>query len=128
MSDILTLAVIAFTLKLFLIMLNRSAIIVRPKKAYIDWASSLDDVELLPAAEDERTVYLIPAYDTEEEAAGFLAQAWESIFEAELESWHLVEEDWPAERTLKMFREWFDVEMHSLIVDLCGDPLQDDGF
>ena len=46
----------------------------------------------------------------------------------ELAGWHQLEEDWPANRTYTMFREWFTVEWHSLVIDLCGDPLKDDGY
>jgi hypothetical protein len=37
------------------------------------------------------------------------------------------ESTWPTERTYAAFREWFDVEVHSVVIDLvAGEPLLDD--
>jgi hypothetical protein len=106
-------------------MLNRAAVIVRPKQPYLDWAAGLDDAGVAPEVGGERTVYLIPSYDTQEEAWDILAEAWESIFDAELWDWHTDEAAWPPGRTFAMFKEWFDVEIHSVVEDLCGYELVD---
>lgn len=107
-------------------MLNRSAVIVRPKQPYLDWAKGLDGSNLDPSDLSERTVYLLPEYDDDVEGMAMLAKAYGLIFESELESWHLIEEDWPANRTFAMFRQWFEIEMHSMVNDLTGEPLVDD--
>ena len=102
--------------------------IVRPKQPYVDWAAGLDDSDTVPTEDDERTVYLLPEYDDEVDGMALLSMAYEMIFESELENWHLIEEDWPSNRTFAMFREWFEIEMHSMVVDLCDEPLMDDEF
>jgi hypothetical protein len=33
---------------------------------------------------------------------------------------------WPRKRTLALFREWFTVELHSVVEDLCDYKLVDD--
>lgn len=109
-------------------MLNRSAVVVRPKQPYIDWALGLDDSGLAPTADDERAVYLIPEYDDDVEAMEILSQAYDIIFEAELDAWHTDESAWPKNRTFAMFREWFEVEFHSMVDDLCGYELSDDNL
>ncbi len=43
-------------------MLNRAAVIVRPKKPYLDWAAGLDDSGLVPDPTSDQTVCLIPTY------------------------------------------------------------------
>ncbi len=43
---------------------------------------------------------------------------YEAIFEEELGAWHRVEADWPRQRNLKLFLAWFEVEVHSLVLDL----------
>ena len=48
------------------------------------------------------------------------------IFERELEAWHTDESAWPTARTFEVFCEWFDIEMHSIVEDLCGDLITDD--
>lgn len=46
-------------------MLNRGALIVRPKQPFLDWAAGLDDSGIVPDVEGERTVYLIPQFEDE---------------------------------------------------------------
>ncbi len=106
-------------------MLNRSAIIVRPKKPYIDWAARFEDAGS-PFKEDDRIVYLLPEYYDDKEALETLERAFDMIFEAELMGWHTKVEDWPQDRTFATFKKWFTVEKHSLVQDLCGDPMEDD--
>ena len=107
-------------------MLNRGVVIVRPRQPYIDWADGLDDSDILPSPEGERTVYLIPEYEDEDQAMSILSTCYQRIFEAELEGWHTVESDWPLNRSFKMFCEWFSIELHSMVDDLCGYPFEDD--
>jgi len=107
-------------------MLNRGAIIVRPKQPFLDWAAQLDVTGHLPNPNDEQTVYLIPEYDDDIEAVRILSEGYDVIFEAELEGWHTRQSDWPKNRTFAMFREWFDIEFHSVVEDLCEYAIEDD--
>lgn len=107
-------------------MLNRGAIIVRPKQPYLDWAASLNDSDLVPDGEGERTIYLVPEYGDDDEAMEMLARTYDLIFEEELVGWHTVEADWPKNRTFEMFLDWFEVEFHSMVDDLCENPIEDD--
>ena len=107
-------------------MLNRAVLIVRPKQPYIDWAAGLDDSGLVPDAEGEKTVYLIPSFEDDDEAEEILKQVYPEIFERELDAWHTDEADWPEKRTLAMFKQWFDVELHSVVEDICEYEIIDD--
>lgn len=109
-------------------MLNRGSLIVRPKQPYLDWAASLDDSGILPEKDDERTIYLIPEYESDEEAMAVLSLCYGEIFEMELAGWHLVEADWPKDRTFSMFQEWFSLELNSCVEDVCGYEFFDDGL
>ncbi|MFM9967391.1 MAG: hypothetical protein ACKVQK_03150 [Burkholderiales bacterium] len=109
-------------------MLNRSILIVRPRQPFIDWVAGLDGDPTPPTADGEQTVYLIPAYEDEDEAEAVLEAVWEDVFEKELWSWHTTEADWPKPRTLELFRQWFDIEMHSVVEDVCGYEIADDGL
>ena len=66
-------------------------------------------------------LYLIPDYDTQEEAEGILEEVYEAIFEAELDYWNRDTGTWPAERTYAVFRKWFEVRFYPLIQDLVGE-------
>jgi hypothetical protein len=107
-------------------MLNRSAVILRPAQPFLDWAAQLDDSGLLPSVDGEQTIYLIPEYEDEFEALEILSRCYDILFEAELEGWHVDEAAWPRNRTFRMFREWFSIEFHSLVEDICAYPLEDD--
>ncbi len=107
-------------------MLNRAVLVVRPKKPYIDWAVGLDDSGLVPDPDDDVTAYLIPEYEDDVEAEEILALVYSEIFERQLDEWHTLEADWPKNRTLAMFKEWFHIELHSVVEDLCAEPLIDD--
>jgi len=106
--------------------LNRAVLIVRPKQPYIDWATGLDDSGLVPDTEDEKTVYLIPSFEDDDDAEEILKQICPEIFERELDAWHTDEADWPENRTLAMFKQWFDIELHSVVEDICEDEIVDD--
>ena len=53
-------------------MLNRSAIIVRPKQPYLDWALALNDSNVVPDRDGEQTIYLVPEYDDDSHAEQIL--------------------------------------------------------
>lgn len=69
-------------------MLNRGVLIVRPKQPYLDWAAGLDDSGLVPDPNDEKTVYLIPSFDSDEQAWKIVEQVYSEVFENELYGWH----------------------------------------
>ena len=66
---------------------------------------------------------LIPILEDDTDIEAMLAIVYNAIFEAELENWHLIEANWPTNRTFAMFQEWLDVEVHSLVSDLYDAPL-----
>ena len=107
-------------------MLNRAALIVRPKEPFIQWALSIDNDGIGPEADDEQTVYLIPQFDDQRGFERILKKIWPEIFECELEDWYTDETLWPPNRTYAMFKKWFRVEYHTVIEDLCGLPLEVD--
>ena len=48
--------------------------------------------------------------------------AW--LFEFQLSAWTEDESLWPADRDLKRFREWFRVDIHSVVVDAGDDDIE----
>jgi len=52
--------------------------------------------------------------------------AYLEVFENELYGWHTDESEWPANRDLETFRQWFTIELHSVVEDLCDDQIIDD--
>jgi len=109
------------------LVLNRAALIVRPKKPYIDWANSLEPSgpKLTPdRPEPEHTICLVEELSHDLNPRPALRKYCTAIFEQELAGWHRDPNDWPPKRDLDTFKEWFAVELHSLVVDLANIPLE----
>ena len=86
---------------------NRCAVRIYPSGQLLDWTRGLDlDVEVAGASEP--CLYLIPDYDTQEEAEEIIEDVYKAIFEAELDYWHRDTGAWPAESTYPAFRKWFE--------------------
>jgi hypothetical protein len=106
--------------------IDRSLIVVRPKQPFLDWVQSVDYEESLKLehVRDDPSAYLIPELWYKEEQPAILTWCYEVVFEAELESWYTDPALWPPNRDLKVFLEWFDVEFHSGVFDLCDGPIR----
>lgn len=107
-------------------MLNRAALIVRPKQPFLDWAAGLDDSGLVPDVDGEKTVYLVPEFESDEEGLRVLRRVYAEIFERELDGWHTDPSAWPQKRDFKTFQQWFSIELHSVVEDVVDDALIDD--
>lgn len=107
-------------------MLNRAVLIVRPKQPFLDWAAQLDDSGLVPEVTGEQTVYLVPEFEDDAEVQHVLKRIFAEVFERELFGWHTDETAWPKHRTFAMFRQWFQIELHSVVEDLCDSEIIDD--
>jgi hypothetical protein len=108
--------------------INRTAVIVEVKEPYMQWADALDDGG--PRARDHPRRNLVSVYliEEEEDPEDALKRHWDWIFEEKLVSWHRVPEDWPQQRTNKMFHEWFDVRLVELVFDLADAPMIHEEF
>jgi len=98
--------------------IDRNAIIVRPKKPFYDWLSSVFPADKPTSSTDENNIYLIREMDNNEAILKWLRKNYEKIFLNELNDWYTDEEGWPENRTYKMFAEWFDIEICSMVLDL----------
>ena len=107
--------------------INRAVLVVKPKQPFLAWAHSLDDESkdlTLERLREDCTAYLIPEIQFDSEQHQVLGRCFELLFEEELEAWHTEPKDWPQYRNLEMFLEWFEVEFHSLVFDLCDYQIQ----
>jgi hypothetical protein len=106
-------------------MINRCILIVKAKQPFQLWLQSLPDPADLTLEEITRdsTAYLLPAYEEDNDRKRLLRRYFDLIFEEQLSSWWRDETDWPAKRDMKTFTQWFDVEFHSVVLDLVDKPL-----
>lgn len=98
--------------------INRNAIVVKPKQALFNWINFIYPDEPVEAGDDEGTVYLVKEKNSNEAIEKWLKKNYDKIFQNELNNWHTDENDWPHKRTYKLFKDWFDVEIHTMILDL----------
>ena len=97
--------------------INRNAIVVKLKQPFFDWVNAVEP-SFSVTQKEEGTVYLIREKVSNEAIERWLSRNFDKIFVTELEGWLTIESDWPAKRTYKLFKEWFEVEIHSMIFDL----------
>lgn len=110
--------------------INRDLLYIRPKQACIDWLRkiypdlSISDSEL--NAHDQGRAFLIPEFDSEEDALGWVHENWE-FWSDELFS-HLCFEDqyWPKDRSAQLLREYFDIRYESMVEDILNEPVLKD--
>ncbi len=76
----------------------------------------------------DNTVYLIREEDAEsqEHIDKWLKLNYEELFESELDSWYTDEDLWPKNRSLKLFKEWFEIEYFTLLHDTASEQIEDD--
>ena len=106
---------------------------LRYKEPAVRWINDADpspsgDAATLDEVNEERTVYLIDdtAGDDPESLERWLKRNYADLFEMELEAWYTDPALWPQVRNYRIFREWFDPECHTVVIDTCGDDLIDD--
>lgn len=107
--------------------INRSIAIIRIKQPFVDWANELPDAEIKSSLDDFKTdchAILIPEYKTDEDAIRYINKIYEDIFIEQLYGWCTEEAWFPQDRTNKMFWEWFDVELHSVVMDSSTEPIE----
>jgi len=107
--------------------INRSLIVLKPKQPFLDWARALDDESkglTLESMCDDSTVYLVPEIWQDSDRQAVLEWCYDILFDEQLEGWWTDDAAWPKERDLKMFLDWFEVEFHSLVIDVCDEPIR----
>ena len=107
-------------------LINRDAIVVKPKAPFFYWLKKIYFPETPPQKLEENKIYLLQENDTEKDLTKYLKKHFDRIFCSELWSWHTDEKDWPQNRTYKMFIEWFEVEIHCMIHDMERFPVDKD--
>jgi len=100
--------------------INRSVAIIKPKQPFVDWIYSQSSPEDMISLEDVREdcmAVLMPQYDYDQEAIGYIEKLCTWIFETHLKEEFRKKKNWPIKRDYETFKKWFDVELHSIIFD-----------
>ncbi|KUY56375.1 MULTISPECIES: hypothetical protein [unclassified Burkholderia] len=79
----------------------------------------------LAQASENANAFLVPSSGNDPDAADkrWLQKHWQVIFERTLEDRYVDERLWPQGRTLKLFKEWREIRMHSIVLDCADAPI-----
>lgn len=100
--------------------INRFAIAVKPLKPFADWLFNLYPKDKYPKF-TEGTIYLVN--DEIDDLEVWLKKKFDKFFKLELEEWHTDKKEWPQKRNYKMFKEWFQVELSTMVFDMEKEPV-----
>lgn len=109
--------------------INRTAITVVGAEPYLDWTRTRD-ADFNPGnvtvarTKAYGSAYLLPDSVEEEELLEWVEDNCATLFESQLSAWTEDEAAWPQTRDLRTFRQWFRVDIHSVVVDVGEDEIQ----
>lgn len=106
--------------------INRNAFIVRPKKPFFSWVNSVFPENEPISGNEENNIYLIREMDNNDLILKWIKRNFDDIFANELNEYCTDKNVWPQNRTYKMFSDWFEVEISSMVIDLEDDPVTKD--
>lgn len=107
--------------------INRVAVTVRPRQPFLDWVRNHPQPDARVTLEELRTdnpVYLIPNPEDGDSVEAWVTANFDLFFVEALNGWHMDERYWPGDRTVKMFRDWFDVTVDSEVIDLGEEDIE----
>lgn len=100
--------------------INRFAIVIKPLKPFADWLFNLNPEDEYPEFK-ERSIYLVNDEIVDLEV--WLKKKFDKLFMFELDAWNTNKKEWPQKRTYKMFRQWFQVELSTMVFDMEKQPV-----
>lgn len=111
--------------------INRSIVTFRYKQPFLDWISQVEaafgETQSLDDLNEDGDAFLLPGeghIETKEQAIAWIEKRWRGFFENALENWYTDPDLWPKKLTLKMFREWFEIDYRSMAWDLAEMPIE----
>ena len=111
--------------------LNRTAITLTGAEPYDEWTRSHDadanrGTLTVARARSYGAAFLLPEFELEEDLQEWVEENYSWLFEFQLSSWTEDESAWPERRDLKMFREWFRIDIHNVVIDAAENDIEGD--
>jgi hypothetical protein len=108
---------------------NRTAISLVGQAPFVEWTRGHDadankGTLTVARAKPYGTVVLLPEFELEEDIQEWVEDNASWLFELQLASWSDDEAAWPSNRDLATFRQWFRVDIHSVVVDAGEDDIE----
>jgi hypothetical protein len=105
---------------------HRNVAIVKLKEPFLSWLKAIQHPDANMTAEllnQACTALLIPDFDLDEDSRAYIYGHYLAIFENELKFWSQDEAVFPKHRDLKMFEEWFDIEIYTTVLDMVDEEI-----
>ena len=104
---------------------NRGMVQLVPTKLFIDWYNYVSPCGIKYSIDNiEPISFLIEDFETREEFNDWLQCNYQLLFEIRLYYACTDNTQWPENRTLDVFKFWFDINHSSLILDLLDEPIK----
>ncbi len=100
--------------------IDRYAISLKPQQPFLDWFNSLNPDNQM-AETNEASIYLVD--DGIKDLEKWLAKKYDRFFVMELTEYHEIKKEWPQKRSYKMFRQWFQINVSTIVYDLEKRPV-----
>jgi hypothetical protein len=109
--------------------LNRTSVTIVGAEPYAAWTGQHDadaarGMLTVARARPYGTAFLLPEFELEEDVQEWIEENASWIFEFQLSAWTEDESTWPPTRDIKTFREWFRIDIHSVVVDMGEDDIE----
>jgi hypothetical protein len=108
--------------------INRIAVTISFKEKFLEWVNQLPDNDVtwtMGMLNEDKSVYLVPEFDSNEEAAEWFGPHKTTVLEEAFESISTDEKQWPKK---SVFEEYLTAEFHSMVWDLVDDEPIDKEF
>jgi hypothetical protein len=105
---------------------RRSAIVLKTKQPFKDWLVSIDIKDKDFDHTIDSDVYLVPDFEDPGQVENWLKKNFDQIFCDQMNNWYIDESVWIKNRTFKLFKEWFDYTIHTMIWDTMDEPIDKD--
>lgn len=97
---------------------KRTALVLKPRQAFWNWVKSIDpEFDRVPLDDNEPDVYLLPDYETKEQMERWLKKNFDELFTEQMNNWYVDDSLWAQNRTFKLFNEYFDYSLHTMVWD-----------
>ena len=110
--------------------INRYALITRLTRDMVDWINSVNPEDPIDFdsidGHDDLDVFLIPEFDSIEEAYEWLQENCEPYLRFTLASWCTDEKAWPQPLNWALFERFLEYSLQSVVVDSVDEEYDDE--
>ncbi len=111
-------------------LINRYALILRPKEPFVGWANGPEkdprEHQTLEEVREDPVVYLIPDMEWPGPTMDWVFENFDYFFKSQLAQYWTDVKLWPQNRSVQMFKEWFDIEVFSVLDNVVEEAIEED--